>query len=50
MRCYALAGISGIDYCDEAYAVLAPDYFNGRETPVGFDLATLEADLTLVTS
>jgi hypothetical protein len=37
-------------YCDEAYAVLAPDYFNGRETPAGFDLATLEADLKLVTS
>jgi hypothetical protein len=37
-------------YCDEAYAILAPDFFDGRQTPDGFDWATMEADLKLVTS
>jgi hypothetical protein len=34
------------DYCDEAYAVLSPEWFqrNGQ-APCGFDLAALQADL-----
>jgi hypothetical protein len=34
-------------YCDEAYVVITPDWFNKATslTPSGFDLATLEADL-----
>jgi hypothetical protein len=37
-------------YCDEAYAILTKDYFDGAKTPNGFDLATLDADLKLVTA
>jgi len=32
-------------YCDEAYAVLSPDWSDGKSTPVGFDMETLENDL-----
>lgn len=32
-------------YCDEAYAVLSPDWFSGMTAPVGFDLKTLQGDL-----
>jgi len=35
-----------LKYCDEAYALLSPDF----RAPEGFDLATLEADLKLVTA
>jgi hypothetical protein len=37
-------------YCDEAYAILTKDYFDGSKTPDGFDLKTLQADLQLVTA
>jgi hypothetical protein len=38
-------------YCDEAYAMLAPDWFDetGRD-PQGLDLKTLTDDLRFVTS
>lgn len=37
-------------YCDEAYAILSPDFFNGSQVaPDGFDLTTLEQDLQQVT-
>ncbi len=37
-------------YCDEAYAIISPDFLGGaNETPGGFDLASLQADLALVT-
>lgn len=33
-------------YADEAYAIISPDWFNGdRESPAGFDMAALTADL-----
>lgn len=36
-------------YFDEAYAILAPDWFNMiGEAPSGFDLAQLQADLALI--
>ncbi len=35
-------------YCDEAYAVLSPDWFTGEVAPVGLDIETLRADLALV--
>jgi|GEM_PF-238013 len=36
-------------YCDEAYAVLSPDWFNGQKpAPSGFDMAQLSQDLQLV--
>jgi hypothetical protein len=37
-------------YCDEAYAVLSPDYLDHGRAPNGFDLEALRADLELVTS
>ncbi len=38
-------------YCDEAYAVLSQDWFNGnRPAPSGFDLETLQTDLNLIGS
>jgi hypothetical protein len=37
-------------YCDEAYAVLSPDWVNvDQKAPVGFDLPTLLADLRQLT-
>ena len=36
-------------YCDEAYAILTPDWFDGRKSPDGFDLPALKKDLGLVT-
>lgn len=35
-------------YCDEAYAVLSKDFFNGNVAPNKFDMAQLEADLKLL--
>ena len=36
-------------YCDEAYAVLSPDWIGqAKLAPSGFDLAALEADLAAV--
>jgi hypothetical protein len=38
-------------YCDEAYAVISPDFLDSRDrTPSGFDLEQLTADLAKVTS
>lgn len=37
-------------YCDEAYAILSPDWVDGsRKAPSGFDLKSLTADLAEVT-
>ncbi len=36
-------------YCDEAYAILTQDWFDGRKSPDGFDLEALQKDLGLVT-
>ena len=36
-------------YCDEAYALLSPDWATGQKAaPSGFDLAALQADLKQV--
>jgi hypothetical protein len=37
-------------YCDEAYALLSPDWFNetSGKCPIGFDLAQLQVDLQLI--
>jgi hypothetical protein len=32
-------------YCDEAYAILSPDWFEGKRAPAGFDIDTLKQDL-----
>jgi hypothetical protein len=38
-------------YFDEAYAIISPDYIDGtKPSPTGFDMATLTADLQLVTA
>jgi hypothetical protein len=37
-------------YCDEAYCILSDDFLKKGNAPNGFDLATLEADLALVTA
>ena len=37
-------------YVDEAYCILSPDYLKAGEAPNGFDLATLQEDLALVTA
>jgi hypothetical protein len=37
-------------YCDEAYALLSPDFVHEGRAPNGFDLAALKADLALVTA
>jgi hypothetical protein len=38
-------------YCDEAYAVISPDFLDSRgQAPSGFDLDQLKADLAQVTS
>ena len=37
-------------YCDEAYALISCDFLEANGvSPSGFDFATLEKDLTLVT-
>jgi len=36
-------------YCDEAYALLSPDWLNDGHSPQGFDLGTLSKDLQEVT-
>jgi hypothetical protein len=36
-------------YCDEAYAMLSPDWFAGGTDPQGIDMQTLTHDLQLVT-
>lgn len=35
-------------YCDEAYAIIAPDFLAGGKTPRGFDAAALQADLAKI--
>jgi len=35
-------------YCDESYCIIATDFLRGDVAPNGFDLATLNADLALV--
>jgi hypothetical protein len=35
-------------YCDEAYALLSNDFLNKGKAPNGFDLATLQHDLSLL--
>jgi hypothetical protein len=37
-------------YVDEAYALISPDFLEGGKTPNGLDLASLKADLALVTA
>ncbi len=37
-------------YTDEAYAILSPDWLAQNRAPVGLDLATLQADLQVVTA
>jgi hypothetical protein len=38
-------------YCDECWCIVSTDFLNGDgDTPEGFDLAALQADLRLVTS
>ena len=37
-------------YCDEAWAILSPDWFNVKQkAPSGFDLAALQKDLEEIT-
>lgn len=39
------------NYCDEAYALLSPDFLNNQGiAPSNFDLSTLQADLSIITS
>lgn len=35
-------------YCDEAYAILSPDFLSGSKAPNGFDVAALQTDLALL--
>lgn len=35
-------------YCDEAYAILSPNWFTNQKAPSGFDYAALQADLALL--
>ena len=37
-------------YCDEAYCILSDDFLDAGKAPNGFDLASLKADLALVTA
>lgn len=38
-------------FCDESYAIISKEMFGDQgKTPLGFDLATLQADLALVTA
>lgn len=37
-------------YCEEAWAVLSPDWFAGAKAPSGFDLAALRSDLAALGS
>jgi len=36
-------------YCDEAWAIISPDFLAGGRSPQGFDLQALQQDLDLVT-
>ncbi len=36
-------------YADEAYALISKDFFKGKRTPNGFNLKTMEADLSKIT-
>ena len=36
-------------YCDEAYCIISNDFLSAGKTPSGLDVATLQADLALVT-
>jgi hypothetical protein len=39
------------EYCDEAFAAISEDWFDqNKKTPAGLDLATLQADLKIVTN
>jgi hypothetical protein len=35
-------------YCDEAHALLSPDWIAAQGSPSGFDLAQLQADLSAI--
>lgn len=35
-------------YCDEAYAILSPDFLKAEKSPLGFDVVALEEDLKQV--
>ena len=35
-------------YCDEAWAIISPDFLAGGRSPQGFDLPALEHDLALI--
>lgn len=38
-------------YCDEAYALLSPDWINnGKLSPTGFDIQTLQNDLAIISA
>lgn len=37
-------------YCDEAYAIISPDFVVNDKTPIGFDMAELQKDLKIVTA
>jgi hypothetical protein len=37
-------------YCDEAYAIISPDYLSGGKTIAGLDIAGLNKDLGIVTA
>lgn len=36
-------------YCDEAFALLSPDWLTADKSPTGFDSAQLQSDLTVIT-
>jgi hypothetical protein len=36
-------------YCDEAYAILSPDWLKAGKSPAGIDMASLQSDLAAVT-
>ena len=36
-------------YCEESYAIISNDFFTGIKSASGFDMATLHADLKLIT-
>jgi hypothetical protein len=37
-------------YCEEAYAIISPDFLKKDKAPNGFDLAALQADLKTITA
>jgi hypothetical protein len=36
-------------YCEESYAIISPDFIKAGKTPIGFNLAALQADLKDIT-